>query len=122
MRERHVPVSRKPHVSPGGCHTQVLLQRGNQLEHRHRFPVPEVEDAERGRAVLLAGSTGGAGLGGVQSRQAALNNILNEGEVTGHLRLKSEENEKKCKAKEGDRLRLMRDALLVVHVGLESSK
>ncbi|KAL8129720.1 hypothetical protein V2J09_018875 [Rumex salicifolius] len=82
--ERNVAVS--GHVDPIllGFDFQLLLQNVDQDRHRHRLSVAEVVNSVRSGTRFLAARPG-ALAGGVQGPQAALDDVVNVGEVAGQV-------------------------------------
>ncbi|CAA7396200.1 unnamed protein product [Spirodela intermedia] len=83
-----VPISGHPHDVLLGLHPEQALQDGHQARYRHRRGVAEVVHPELRRPALLpTAGHAGALLGGVEGPQAALYDVVDEGEVPRHLPL-----------------------------------
>ncbi|BAS81319.1 Os02g0791450, partial [Oryza sativa Japonica Group] len=84
VREWHVAIAGHLDHVLLGLHAEVLLQDGHQVGHRHRRGVAEVEDPVGRRPALLAPGAG-ALPGRVERAEAALDDVVDVGEVAGEV-------------------------------------
>uniref|UniRef100_A0ACD6ADL9 Uncharacterized protein n=1 Tax=Avena sativa TaxID=4498 RepID=A0ACD6ADL9_AVESA len=81
VRERHVAVARHRDDSLVGLLAEELLEDGDHAGDGHRRGVAEVVDAEGRRPALLAGLGSRARAGRVERAEAALDDVVDVGEV-----------------------------------------
>lgn len=79
----HIPISGHLQHLPLSPHLQKLFQYAYKLAYRHRCRIPQVEDPQLRRALLLP-TTPSALPRRVQRRQAPLHNVINVREIPRH--------------------------------------
>ncbi|KAB8109271.1 hypothetical protein EE612_045490, partial [Oryza sativa] len=83
--ERHVAIAGHGDDALVRLPAEELLEDGDHAGDRHRRGVAEVVDAERRRAALLAGLGAGALAGRVERAEAALDDVVDVGEVAARV-------------------------------------